>query len=300
MKAERTPSLTSVSRNPTEEKRAVEGWHAPGRDGDGISLERLAELRAEPPGRVLSVYVDADARQGAASTPAGQIKLKDELSRLLDADLDHGSATALARLGQWTLERVKAELEPGALRRSLALFGTETPRRLEVLVLPQPVEAQAAWDAEPLLEPLRRMEERHPRMGIALLDGWHARLITSWLGMPVGETVLERDEDTSDWREMKGTAYFGNVAGGATQRDRYQARMREHTERWWRDLVPHLQRRSRVEGWAGLAVVADEHLSVDANELADAAHLPLVAQLHDALMYKASATVSEAVARATE
>lgn len=297
MNAERTPSLTSVSRNPTEDKRAVEGWHAPGRDGDGISLEALAELRPESPGRILSIYLDADARQGAASTPAWQIKLKDELNGLLDTDLERDSATALARLGQWLLERVKAELDPGSLRRSLAIFATETPRRLEVLVLPQPVETRSAWADEPLLEPLRRMDQQFPRIGIALLDGWHARMITSWLGMPAGETVLERDEDTSDWREMKGTAYLSNVAGGATQRDRYQARMREHTERWWRDLVPHVQRRARIEGWTGLAVVADEHLSVDAADLANAVQLPLVTHVTQALMYKAAGTVTEAVAR---
>lgn len=132
-------SLTSVSPNPIEDKRASEGWHVPGRDGDGVSLDAIAALRAEPPGRVLSVYVNADAREGAASTPAWHIKLKDQLNQLLDGDVDHDSATSLARLGQWLLERLKAELDPGMLRRSLAIFGTETPRRLEVLVLPQPI-----------------------------------------------------------------------------------------------------------------------------------------------------------------
>jgi hypothetical protein len=298
MKAARTPSLTSVSRNPTEDKRAVEGWHAPGRDGSRISLDALAALRADAPGQVLSLYLDADARRGAASTPGWQIQLKDELNALLEDERDRDAAISLARLGQWLLERVRAELAPSSLARSLAIFGTETPRRLEVLVLPQPLEPQSAWASEAMLEPLRRLENAYPRLGIAVLDAWHARLVTSWLGMVAGERALARSEDTDDWREMKGTDYRSLVAGGATQRDQFQRRMREHTDRWWRDLVPHIQRQARDEGWTALAVVADEHSGVRARELADAARLPLALDLRREMLYGPSSTIADKVARA--
>jgi hypothetical protein len=298
MNAERTPSLTSVSRNPTQDKRAVEGWHAPGRDGSSISLQQLAAMRAEPPGRVLSIYLDADARQGAAATPGWQSKLKDELNRLLDGEHDRDAATSLARLGQWLLERVKAELPPTSLSRSLAIFATETPRRLEALVLPQPTESRSAWADRAMLEPLERLEERYPRMGIAVLDAWHARLLTSWLGMVTDERALQRSEDTADWREMKGTAYGDLAAGGATHRDQYQRRMREHTDRWWRDLVPHLQRRARDESWSALAVVADEHAGVSARALADAVRRPLALDLHEELLYRPSGAIADRVAQA--
>jgi hypothetical protein len=298
MNAERTPSLTSVSRNPTEEKRAVEGWHSPGRSASDISLDALAGLRANAPGKVLSLYLDIDARQGAAATPGWRIRIKDELNRLLDEERERDSATALARLGRWLLERLEADLDPGELRRSLALFGTETPRRLEVFVLPQPLDGPiGAWADEPLLAPLRDMEAAYPRMGIAVLDAWHARLLTSWLGTVIAERDLERLEDTADWREMKGTAYSSNVAGGATKRDAYQRRMREHDQRWWRDLVPHLQRQGRNQGWTSLAVVADEHMGIEASELADAARLRLVADLHRDMSRLPRERIADAVAR---
>ncbi|HET8586320.1 MAG TPA: VLRF1 family aeRF1-type release factor [Candidatus Limnocylindria bacterium] len=301
MNAERTPSLTSVSRNPTEDKRAVEGWHSPGGSTGRISLDALGALGAEPPGKVLSLYLPIDAREGAAATPAWRIRVKDALNRLLDEERDRAAATALARLGRWLLERLEADLDPGDLRRSLAVFGTETPRRLEVFVLPQPIdEPIGAWSDTALLEPLREMEEAYPRMGIAVLDAWHARLLTSWLGTVTAERDLERSEDTADWREMKGTAYTSNVAGGATKRDAYQRRMREHDERWWRDLVPHLQRRGRSEGWTSLAVVADEHLGLGAGQLADAARLRLVADLRRDMSHLPGARVADAVARAID
>jgi hypothetical protein len=301
MNAERTPSLTSVSRNPTEDKRAVEGWHSPGHSSSEISLDALAALRAEPPGRVLSLYLDIDAREGAAANPAWRIRIKDTLNGLLDEERDREPATILARLGRWLLERLEADLNPGELRRSLALFGTETPRRLEVLVLPQPLERPvAAWSDSAFLEPLHEMEAAYPRMGIAVLDGWHARLITSWLGTVIAERDLERAEDTADWREMKGTAYLSNVAGGATKRDAYQRRMRAHDERWWHDLVPHLQRQGRSQGWTSLAVVADEHVGLEAHALADAARLPLIADVQRDMSHLAAARVADAVARSMD
>jgi hypothetical protein len=299
MNAERTPSLTSVSRDPTQDKRAVEAWHLPGRDGVPISLETVADLRAEAPGKVLSIYLDADARQGAASNPAWRIRLKDALNGVLDEERDREAATVLARLGRWLLERVEAELDPTSLRRGLALIATETPRRLEAFVLPQPIDPVSAWADEPLVEPLMELQTRYPRMGIAILDRWHARLVTSWLGIPVDEKALERAEANEDWREMKGTAYQELISGGATHRDRYQRRMRERTERWWDDLVPQLQRQARANGWTALAVVADEHAGVDPAELARSVRLPLVAQLHDLGMYLPTGKIAEAVARET-
>lgn len=279
----------------------MEGWHSPGHSTSEISLDALAALRADPPGKVLSLYLDIDAREGAAATPAWRIRVKDQLNRLLDGESDHDSATSLARLGRWLLERLDADLDPGELRRSLALFGTDTPRRLEVLVLPQPIDGpMGAWADEALLDPLRDMEASYPRMGIAVLDSWHARLLTSWLGTVIAERDLERSEDTADWREMKGTAYLSNVAGGATKRDTYQRRMREHTERWWRDLVPHLQRQGRNHGWTSLAVVADEHMGVEASELADAARLSLVADLRRDMSHLPGARVADAVARSMD
>lgn len=300
MSTERTPSLSSVSRNRTEDKRAIEHWHVPGRDEQAIDFDDLRGLRAEPPGKVLSAYLDADARHGASRNPAWWISTKDALSDRLGRIDDHDEATAFARLGAWLLDRLAEEIDPGSLRRGLALYATETPRRLEVLVLPLPVEPQLYWEPQAWLAPLEALLAEHPTTGIAVLDGWRARFVTSWLGTPIAERVLERTEDTEDWREMKGPAATNLVAGGATQRDQYQARMREHDERWWRDLVPHVQQYARQDSWHALAVVVDPHLGLDPRRFADATRLRLAAHLGTDLMHVPSGRVAELVARETD
>lgn len=297
MTTERSPSLTSVSRNRTEEKRAAEHWHVPGRDERTLSLGELRAMRAEPPGQVLSAYVDADARQGASRNPGWWIGLKDALSSHLERMADRDEATAFARLGAWLLERLQEEMDPGSLRRGLALYATETPRRLEVLVLPLPMHTELFWTPQAWLEPLERLLAQHPTTGIAVLDGWHARFLTSWLGTPIEERVLERTDETEDWREMKGTAATDLLASGATHRDRYQARMREHDERWWRDLVPHAQRYARIAGWQALAVAVDPHLGLDPEGFASAARVPLAAHVAKDLMHEPSGRIAELVAR---
>jgi hypothetical protein len=203
-----------------------------------IQLDDIKQLVSEMDERVLSIYltVDPAARENQATTPAWRITLKNML-RDIESGLDRNYSADWEAARQ-RLDAYFRDYSPAS--KGLALFFTLDWQ--QEYSLPIPVENQAAF-GRPLVAPLLWAIDEYEPYLIVLVDSEKAHFLTAYLGTAeVGETI-KLELETEDWREktlMPATSHGRNLNQGS-HRDIFEDRVQEHTERFYRDVVDHMQ-----------------------------------------------------------
>ncbi len=262
---------------------------------DGLPpFERLRELRAEPPGRVLSAAIGVDSRHGEARDPSWRLRFRTNAREHLEGLADRSEATILARLVRW-IDGQLEQLTTADLRRGLFLVATDRPRLLDLFTLPRPAGDRFSWSERADLEPLERLAAAYPTTGIVLLDGRLARLVTTRLGDVVGESAFWFDLDTSDWRRMEGRAPGAIVASGATHTDRFARRIEAAEAQWFRELGPLVRQTARREGWQRMVLITVPGFDVADAELDRWAGVPVARHERRGWAGKPTAAIAEAI-----
>lgn len=212
-------------------------------------LERLYELEANP---ILSVYLHTDP----AEDPKGshRIWLKDALKEQ-EAQLSGDDQKAFREAA----ERVNAQIADQRPRgKSWAAFAGP-----DVFIehhLQVPMENEVQW-GRPELTQLEWMLEEYGPYGVVLVDSETMRFFVAVMNEMTELADRKLDLDTSDWGEKammppsqrQGSPTVGSVRGG-NQREEYQQRVAEHTERFWKDAVPVLGEMKSQNDAEGLVV----------------------------------------------
>jgi hypothetical protein len=258
-----------------------------------MPLDRLRELRAEPPGRVLSAHIAVDSRHGEALDAGWRLRFKAAVRDLAEHCADRGEADALVALVRWIEPRL-TELSPGDQRRGVALFATERPRRLAILTLPHPVADSIAWAPAADLTQLERMAEAHPTCGLVVVDGRVARLITTRLGVPTGEAVFSFHPATEKWRRMTGPAPQQLIASGTTQVDRFARRVTAQETRWLKGLITRIVAAARAEEWAKAIIVTPPDIQLATDEL-EAAGVPVSREIRGTFSHRSAQEIASLV-----
>lgn len=266
--------------------------YEPGQAGP-LPLERLREFRAEPPGRVLSAHIAVDSRRGEALDAGWRLRFKAAVRDLAARCADRGEADALVALVRWIEPRL-TELPPGDQHRGVALFATERPRRLAMLILPHPVADSIAWADAADLTQLERMAEAHPTCGLVVVGGRVARLITTRLGVPTGETIFRFHPATEDWRRMTGPAPAQRIASGTTQVDRFARRVTAHETRWLKGLITRIIAAARAGDWASAIVVTPPDIQLATDEL-EAAGVPVRREIRGTFSHRSAQEIASIV-----
>lgn len=256
-------------------------------------FDALREVRAEPPGRVLTVAIDVDARRGEALDPGWRLRFRETARRAIEACPERTEATILGRLVRW-VDGQLGQLPTTDVRRGIFLVATDAPRRLELFTLPRPVADRFSWSAAAELEPLEELAAAYPPTGIVFMDGRLARLVTTRLGDVVAETAFWFDLDTSAWRRMEGRAPGALAASGATHTDRYARRVEVAEAHWVRHLGSLVREIARRDGWTRAILNTVQGFEV-VEDLDRWAGVPVVRHLRQGWAGKPIAALVEAI-----
>lgn len=210
-----------------------------------LNLDDIKQMLAEADDRTLTLYLNVDnsREENQAVQPAWRIWLKDVLRTQGNTLRQQGHDAE--KTWQHIEERVESFLSdyhPDST--SLILFTGPSFQR--VITLSLPFENQIFY-GKPSVAPLLWALDEHEPYLIALVDQEKARFFISQLGEIGFQDAVEIDIDDYDWGERTkmhppGPGIDNAAAHGGTGREDFQKMIDEHLNRYYRDVVSHMQK----------------------------------------------------------
>lgn len=205
-------------------------------------------------GRVLSFYLNTDP-----TSEEWKIRLKNGLKRTEEYSKasNPDEAKKLARIIKEV--NVKVRDIQRNLKSSLICFASQD----EVLLYRFNflVENNFSWENEADTAQLDKLFDQYMRTGVILLQANSVTLITSGLGELEDEIHYEIDFDTEDWKQYKGLAYGSIISSSANHRDKFERRMHENQERWYRSITPIVRNYAKEKAWKSIYLVGPAKLT---------------------------------------
>lgn len=124
-----------------------------------------------------------------------------------------------------------------------------------------PVENDFQWQESAATDQLNKLFDEYSRSGVLLLQRDQITLITSSLGEFVNEKSFELDIDLESWKQYKGLAFGGIISSGANHRHKFESRLRENQARWYRDIIPTIEKHARQEDWKSVHLAGPAELT---------------------------------------
>ena len=228
---------------------------------DPLELGRLRD-----PHGVLSLYVDADPHEQAATRPAWVVAAENGLREIRDrvkSGGDRARWTALfERLDELEPE-ISTLLDPRHPGRGRALFATVGGGDVRRVHLHVPLVNRVVLDDGADLMPLLTALDRGRPVGVIAVSQSELRVLEHRLGLVEEVRSLSLEPDTSEWRELKGPAAAnpGLAQHSAPQRDRFERRLDEHRLRALESATGLLESAASGRGWDFVLVAGDPRLA---------------------------------------
>lgn len=144
-------------------------------------------------------------------------------------------------------------------KQGLICFVTEEDTLFYLLQVP--VENEFRWEDEPATDQLDKIIEKHPKSGILLLQKEHVSILETNLGELTGETHYELDLSQENWKQYKGLAYGSIISSSANHRDKFNRRVRENQARWFKNLIPTINKHIKRGEWKGVYLTGATELT---------------------------------------
>lgn len=240
---------------------------------DREKLRSLSEL-ADPLG-VLSVYVDADPRlQARRPTPwetAVRGQLREQRARVSATEPRGRAKAILARLDDLEPE-IEAVLHPTLSGRGRALFATLEAGVADVVGFDLPVETQVVVDGTAFVRPLLALLERGRPAGLATVSRSGVAVFGWELGRAEELAHWSFDDQTREWRRMKGPAGANPAYAQQTapQHDRFERRLEHHQLEFVKSLADEIAALGQRHGWRRIVLAGDPRLTHSLDELLSA------------------------------
>jgi protein required for attachment to host cells len=228
---------------------------------DPLEIVRLRDRHG-----VLSVYVDADPREQAATRPAWVVAAEnglDEIRARVKADGDRARWTAVFRALESLEVELAALLDPRRPGRGRALFATIEGDEVRRVAVQMPLVDKVVLDDLADLTPLLVAYDRGRPAGLVVVSHAALRVLEAALGVVEELAGFDIEPETSDWRELKGPAAAnpGLPQHSASHRDRFERRVDEHRDRLLERAAGELERLCARRGWDRLVLAGDPRLT---------------------------------------
>lgn len=205
-------------------------------------------------GPVLTFYLNTNP-----ASEEWKIRLKNGLKRIEeyhkasnpdDAKLIHNISKQVS---------IKVRDMARSLATSLVCFASKD----DILLYPFrfPVENDFSWNKEPDTEQLKQLFDKYVRTGVILLQSNGVTLITATLGELEDEVHYEMDFDSESWKQYKGLAYGSVISSSAKHIEKFERRMRENRNRWYKTIVSTIRNYKKEKGWKSIYLVGPTELT---------------------------------------
>lgn len=239
------------------------------------------------PTLTMYLHVDNARRENQADNPAWRIELKNMLG-----EYEQANRTAWQNIRS-RVETFFEDYQPSA--KTLVLFADN--QQLHWHELPVQIESQGNF-GEPLLMPLLWVIDEFERYLVVQIDAEKARFISGYLGMATEHSTMQMELDDYDFGER--TLMPANYnqpessasAPGGNAREQYNSMIDAHRERFYKEVVTHLDSLGNELGNPRVILSGDEkaahelqtHLSAAIRQrFAGVTPVPFQLEEHDVL-----------------
>lgn len=130
-----------------------------------------------------------------------------------------------------------------------------------------PVNNDFQWHDAPAIEQMNTLIKQYPRSGVILLQQDKITLITTVLGELVHETHYKLDLEKENWTQYKGLAFANVYASSANHRDKFDRRIKENQARWYKNIVPTIEKYAKSQAWKNAHMAGPAELTRDMKDL---------------------------------
>src|SRR5699024_12271202 len=81
------------------------------------------------------------------------------------------------------------------------------------------------------------------------------------------------DRENKHWKQYKAIASVAIISSSANPRDQYDQRLKENQPRWFKSIVPTIQKHAKTSEWEGVYLVGPTELT---NEMEQLLHTPKI------------------------
>lgn len=225
----------------------------------------LSITRLRDPIGVLSIYVEADPEQQASRRPVWEVATKSALRALKERVRSEGPRERWAAFST-CLEELEPELdrlldarEPG---RGRALFTAVCGDAIHRVTYQVPLVDLVALEKRACVRPLASAIEAGRPVGLVTVSRSGVRALEWRLGQIEELAQLRLDEETEEWRELRGPA-AANPAFSyhtAPQTDLFERRLEKHRARFLHSVAGEMEALATSRGWERLLVAGDPRL----------------------------------------
>jgi len=107
---------------------------------------------------------------------------------------------------------------------------------------------------------LYKLFEQYPKSGVILLQHDKITLITSLLGEVIQETHYRFDLKTNHWKQYERFSFGYTYSTGSNPRDKFDRRFRENQARWYKSIIPTINRHCQREEWKNVYLAGPSEL----------------------------------------
>ncbi len=224
------------------------------------NIEHIQQTIKQLEGPVLTIYLNTNP-----TNENWKIRLKNGLKKT-EEYIDVSNPEDVQQFAD-IRKRVDAQIKDDQTRFKNSLICFATKDEIVTYHFQFQVENDFQWDEKPATEQLNKLFEQYPKSGVVLLQRDQITLITSTLGEFVDEVSYELDLESRDWKQYKGLGYEGVRASSANHRDKFDQRVKENQERWFKSIVPIIERFSRTQGWSFTHLAGPAELTQQMHDL---------------------------------
>lgn len=206
------------------------------------NIEQIQQTINKLEGPVLTIYLNTNP-----TNENWKIRLKNGLKKT-EEYIDASNPEDVKQFAA-IRKRVDAQIKDDKTRFMNSLICFATKDEIFTYHFQFRVENDFQWSEKPATEQLDKLFEQYPKSGVILLQRDQISLITSSLGEVVDEIAYEFDLENEDWTQYKGLGFANVYASSANHRDKYDRRIKENQERWFKSIVPIIEKFSRNQEW---------------------------------------------------
>lgn len=217
------------------------------------TIENIQKDFKQLSGPILSIYLNTDPTRSD-----WKIRLKNGLKKTkeyIEAS-DPEQLKVFSNISKQVERNIKDQQTSFA--NSFICFASSD--QLFLYLLQVPVENDFQWKEKQADSQLYNLFKQYPKSGVILLQHDKITLITSLLGEVDKETHYLFDLKTNHWKQYKRFSIGYNHSGGSNPRDKYIRRFRENQARWYKSIIPTIEKYSRRERWENVYVAGPAEL----------------------------------------